>query len=262
MEQHTVFDHKQISFRHRTTTGEVGMHAALHCHNYFEIIYLVSGDVAHVVEGRHYRVKAGDLILVRPSTAHYLEILSEEPYTRYTILFDPERHGIPAALQLPEEMEVVDISQNGRLKDLFSRLDVYAQAEQADFEFLLRLLLNELCMNLLLFPEGQQHQQPIESPILTRVLDHINEHLFRIQSIEEVAQALFLSPSYLYGLFRDSLRKSPKKYILEKRLVAAQRRIRDGGKPTAVCYECGFREYATFYRNYTSFFGHSPSEEK
>lgn len=262
MEQHTVFDHKQISFRHRTTTGEVGMHAALHCHNYFEIIYLVSGDVAHVVEGRHYRVKAGDLILVRPSTAHYLEILSEEPYTRYNILFDPERHGIPAALQLPKDLEVADISHNSLLKDLFSRLDVYAQAEQADFEVLLRLLLNELCMNLLLFPEGQQTHQPIQSPILTRVLDYINENLFRIQSIEQVAQELFLSPSHLYALFRNTLRKSPKKYILEKRLVAAQRKIQAGGKPTAVCWECGFREYATFYRNFVAYFGYSPSEER
>lgn len=262
MEQNTYFDHKQIAFRHRTTTGEVGIHAPLHCHNYFEIIYLVSGDVAHVVEGRHYRVKAGDLVLVRPSTSHYLEILSDEPYIRYNILFDPERHGVPAALQLPAEMEVVDISHNPLLKDLFARLDVYAQAKPADFEVLLRLLLNELCMNLLLFPEGQQKQQPIESPILTRVLDYINDNLFRIQSIEQVAQALFLSPSYLYGIFREVLHKSPKKYILEKRLLAAQRKIQAGGKPTAVCWECGFREYATFYRNFVAYFGYSPSEER
>lgn len=261
MEQNTYFDHTQITFRHRTTTGEVGMHASLHCHNYFEIIYLVSGDVAHVVEGRHYRVKAGDLVLVRPSTAHYLEILSDEPYIRYNILFDPERHGVPAALELPVEMEVVDISHNALLKDLFARLDLYAQSEQADFEVLLRLLLNELCMNLLLFPEGQQTQQPIESPMLTRVLDYINENLFRIQSIEQVAQDLFLSPSYLYAHFRDTLHKSPKKYILEKRLLAAQRKIRSGGKPTDVCWECGFREYSTFYRNFVSYFGYSPSEE-
>ena len=116
-------------------------------------------------------------------------------------------------------------------------------------------------MNLLLFPEGQQTQQPIESPMLTRVLDYINENLFRIQSIDQVARELFLSPSHLYAHFRKTLRKSPKNYILEKRLLAAQRKIRNGEKPTDVCWECGFREYSTFYRNFVSYFGYSPSDE-
>ena len=76
---------------------------------------------------------------------------------------------------------------------------------------------------------------------------------------EEVAGALFISSSYLYRLFRESLHQSPKKYLMDKRLLAAQRKILAGGKPTIVSQECGFREYTTFYRSYCAFFGHSPS---
>jgi transcriptional regulator GlxA family with amidase domain len=35
--------------------------------------------------------------------------------------------------------------------------------------------------------------------------------------------------------------------------------IREGEKPTAVFRQCGFGDYATFYRNYTAFFGRSPA---
>lgn len=250
-----------VHFRHHTSQLSPGMYAALHCHNAFELIYVVSGDLAHVVEGRKYLLRAGHLALVRPSTYHYLQVLSEEPYERYNILFDPEVHGIAAAMQLPPEMEVVDLSGNSLLMDLFSRMDVYAQADGESFDVLMRLLLNELCMNLLLFPGGKQQEQTALSPILTRALEYISENLFTLENVEQVAQALYISPSYLYTLFRKTLRQTPQKYIRDKRLLVAQRRLRAGDKPTVVSRECGFREYATFYRNYLAFFGHSPSEE-
>lgn len=250
-----------VIFRHIRTTLSPGMLADLHCHNFFELIYVVSGDLAHVVEGRRYRLGPGSLALVRPSTYHCLQVLSGEPYERYNILFDPVRHGVPGAERLPRELEMVDLSGNSILTGLFDRMDVYAQADPESFQELLRLLLNELCLNLLLFPPGRQREEEALSPLLTRALDYMNRNLFTIQSVDEVARALFVSPSYLYAQFRSCLHQSPKKYIQDKRLLAAQRMLRAGGKPAAVSRECGFREYTTFYRSYTALFGHSPSAE-
>lgn len=249
-----------VIFRHHTSVLKPGVFAALHCHNYFELIYVVSGELAHVVEGRKYLLHAGDLALVRPSTYHYLQVLSDVPYERYNILFDPELHGIDAH-RLPKELEVVGLSGNSVLTDLFAKMDLYAKLEPEDFDKLLKLLLGELVLHIALFPQGKPRKETALSPILTRTLDYINGNLFTIQNVEEVARALFISPSYLYTLFRNSMHQTPQKYIRDKRLLAAQRRIRGGEKPTVVCRECGFREYATFYRNYIAFFGHSPSEE-
>ena len=246
-----------IKFRHHTSALQPGMFAALHCHNDFELIYVVSGELAHVVEGRRYLLRPGSLALVRPSTYHYLQVLSDEPYERYNILFD----GIPESERLPRDLEVADLSDNRELTALFAKMDLYAQAKAEDFHRLLELLLRELCLSLALFPQGQREKEVAQSPILSRALQYINENLFTLSNVEEVAGALFISSSYLYALFRESLHQTPQKYIRDKRLLAAQRRIRAGGKPTAVCRECGFREYATFYRNYMAFFGHSPSAE-
>jgi len=250
-----------IAFRHSTVSHRTGMFADLHCHNHFELIYVVSGDIAHVVEGRKYLLGAGDLVLVQPSTYHYLQILSDAPYERYNILFDPLSHDIPAALKLPKELEVINLSQNPILSELFPKMDLYSHASEADFSRLLHLLLNELCMNLLLFPHQKPQKETVISPVLTRALEYINDNLFTVKDIEEVAKKLYISSSYLYRLFRSSMHQSPSKYIQEKRLLAAQRLLQSGNKPTTVYRECGFREYPTFFRNYSNYFGHSPSSD-
>lgn len=250
------------AFRHVLTSHQPGMLSALHCHNAFELIYLISGTAAHVVEGRKYILKPGDLALVRPSTYHYLQLLTDEPYERYNLLFDPVVHGVESALELPETMEVVSLRNNPIAANLFQKLDHYhANLGDGDFETILLLMLRELFVNLKISADAEQQKETILSPILTSALEYINANLFSISGVDEVAQALFISPSYLFHLFRTSLHRTPKKYISDKRLLAAQRRIREGQKPTAVYKECGFREYTSFYRSYCSFFGHPPSRD-
>jgi AraC-like DNA-binding protein len=90
-------------------------------------------------------------------------------------------------------------------------------------------------------------------------LRYINENLCTLSGVEEVANHLFISESYLFRMFKNELHQTPKKYILEKRLLMAQKKILSGEKPSDVSVECGFGDYTVFYRNYLSRFGHAPS---
>lgn len=250
-----------IRYDYASTVDKPGILAQLHCHNRYEILYIVGGNMAHVVEDRKYLVKDGDLVLVRPSTYHHLERMSKEPYVRYNILFDPERIGIDLSI-LPEETEIISLLDNPIADGLFRKLEYYREGLEAeDFGKLLGQMLYELFLNLQLFSDATQREKILISPILTRALTYINEKLFTVSGVEEVAQALYISPSNLYYLFRNTLHHTPKKYITEKRLLAAQRKIFAGNKPTKVYKECGFRDYTTFFRSYTAQFGHTPSED-
>lgn len=251
-----------LLYRHSISTHRPGKLTDLHCHSLFELIYVASGNLSHVVEGRKYRIKKGDLVLVRPSQYHYLQITSNEPYERYNFHFDPALHGVESALQIPETVEVISLSNNAIASELFSKLEFYqAKADGQTFETVFRLLLNELFLNLRISENMIERKETILSPALTKALAYINENLFTITDVEEVAQAQYISSSYLFYLFRSTLHQSPKRYINDKRLLAAQRRICAGEKPTSVCKECGFKEYTTFYRCYCSFFGHPPSQD-
>lgn len=249
----------QMIYRYQTLSGQPGMLADMHCHNQFELIYVTSGDMLHVIEGRRYRLKTGDLALIRPSTYHYLQRLSDAPYTRHNIQFDPETHGIDISL-LPQGMEVISLLNNPIASGLFQKMEYYRNGlDEETFGTILQQLLQELFINLRLFSDNQAQQETLLSPILSRALDYINEHLFTITNVEEVAQELFVSSSYLFYLFRTTLHQTPKKYISDKRLLAAQRRLFAGGRPSLIYKECGFHDYTSFYRSYKAFFGHSPS---
>ena len=251
-----------ITFRHVTSSGEPGMLADLHCHNGMELLYVLSGNMAHVAEGRCYQVSSGDLVLAHPSQYHYLEQLSNEPYERYNIIFDPQLHGIDISL-IPKELEVIHLKSGSVAASLFGKMDYYfEQVDNATFSVLLHQMLVELMINLRLISHQRKREASAISPVLKAALDYINGNLYTVSGVEEVANALYISPSYLFRLFRESLHQSPKRYIRDKRLLAAQRRIRRGMTPTAACKECGFKEYATFFRSYTAFFGHSPSQDK
>ena len=250
-----------ILYRHLSSVDKVGMLAELHCHNQFELLYVSSGQMAHVVEDRKYQIGSGDLVLVKPSTYHYLECLSKQPYQRHNILFDPETLGIDVSF-LPEDTDVISLVNNPIAIGLFQKLEYYHEGLSPEaFGDFLASVLRELFLNLRIFSDTCYQKKTLLSPILTRALEYIGENLFTIADTEEIARALFISPSYLFYLFRTTLHQTPKKYITDKRLLAAQRQILAGSKPTEVYKACGFRDYTTFFRSYTAYFGHSPSQE-
>jgi AraC-like DNA-binding protein len=51
-------------------------------------------------------------------------------------------------------------------------------------------------------------------------------------------------------------------YIIAKRLILAKGMLKNGEPPTMVYTKCGFTDYGTFFRNYTSYFGFSPSQRE
>ena len=91
---------------------------------------------------------------------------------------------------------------------------------------------------------------------------YIREHLFTLKDVGELARALFVSEGYLFRLFKQELKNTPKRYITEQRLLAAERLLSQGITPTAAAARCGFQDYATFNRRYTEFFRRRPSEER
>ena len=123
-------------------------------------------------------------------------------------------------------------------------------------------MLSELFYNLSVFPHLPYEERAVVSPLLSKALKYINENLCTLSGVEEIAKHLFVSESYLFRMFKKELHQSPKKYIRDKRLLIAQKMISLGERPSLVCDKCGFGDYTTFYRNYTDFFGHTPSDEK
>jgi len=235
-----------------------------HTHSQYELLYILGGDITHVVEDRKYKLHKHDLVLVRPNQYHFIQIDSSENYERYNLLFDPTVLGFDNVERVPLDLEVISCRHRPMITELFRKMDYYQSVLcGADLQGMTALLIKELLYNLGLSHEARG-RAPTENlhPVAAKALAFINENLFTLKSMEQVAKSLFVTESYLYRVFKRELKTTPLKYITEKRLIAAQGLLRQGISPTKVYEECGFDDYSAFYRSYRAYFGYPPSQEK
>ena len=233
----------------------------IHTHRFYELIYILDGDVTHAVEDKRYNLRRGDLVIIRPFQSHRIEINSNAKYERYNVLFDGEAFGIANDF-LPPRLDVIHLKKGETIYENFKRLNVYSSIMPDDFFFdVAPSLVKEIFFNITSSKESFEfNEASTVSPVLSTALAYISENLNTVKDISEISNAVFITESYLYRLFKNELRTSPKKYILQKRLLYADSLILSGRRPTEIFAECGFGDYATFYRNYVAAFGHSPSE--
>ena len=231
-----------------------------HTHGTYEILYILDGDATYIIEDRKYKLKKGDLIFTRPMQYHAIHLESPTRYERYGIQFDAQALGVESAALIPEDLDVISFGGKDTAEQFFSKCECYRKHCSPElFEKILAHLLCELLYNIALFPRPLPQSEGSVSPLISKALRYINENLYTVQQIGDIADYLFVSESYLFRLFQKELHQTPKKYILEKRLLTAQKMLQAGERPTTVCERCGFGDYTTFYRNYQAFFGHSPS---
>ncbi len=236
---------------------------SVHLHDRYEILYFLKGDATYVIEDKMYKLRAGDVIITPPGKYHFIQMDSRADYERHNLLFEAEEFGIDVSL-LPKEIDILHVESGSIISEIFKKLDYYLDTfEREHFPSIARLLVQELVYNISYnggVSKGDD-LSPID-PILSRAISYISDNLFTVTDIAEIADAIFVSPSYLFRMFKRVLFKTPKKYITEKRLLAAKRKLKEGRRAADVAAECGFSDYATFYRNYLAMFGKSPTQDQ
>lgn len=89
----------------------------------------------------------------------------------------------------------------------------------------------------------------------------IQHNLYADLSLEELARLCHLSTSSFKRKFSETFNASPRKYISQKKIEKAAVLLKkEGSRVSDIAYDVGFDSLATFNRNFTSFYGKSPSE--
>lgn len=245
-----------------------------HCHDYFEILYVVRGEGKYVVEGVEYPLKPQTLLLTRPYEFHYVcpDVSSE--YERYILHFElsalidsaaflsilQSGSGAGHGVYFPAE------SLTDTVRSVFSEIDLACEMfansshRAAREETMVRADLTRL-----LFFLSQAKPETVSSDdenIVTRVISHINQNLTREISLDELAQQFFVSKYYLCHAFRKQTGVSVFTYINTKRIAMAQQLLANGEPATAVAYAVGYSTYSSFYRAFCKQTGHPPTHKR
>lgn len=234
----------------------------LHEHDVYELMLFVKVSGVYFMEGRAYRLRKNDVLLIPPNIQHRIIMDSPSEYDRYNVLFDPSLLPIELAELLPHINTITHVDEHV-VGALLSSYDLYIDSLEKDTALAgIDAVVKALLLHMyLLSKEKDRKETSRVNPLVTRATAYIQQNLATLSGVDEICAELFVTKSHLHHLFKQYLMTTPKKYITSKRLFEAQRLIRGGVPPTEAFSLSGFTDYATFYRNYKAFFGHSPSEE-
>ena len=251
---------KEIMFKHAKGMRDI---YGLEIHPFHEMFLFLDGDADFISETSREKLAKNTLVIIPKENFHHFVVnCAEEDYQRYVLNFGE----IAEFSDLIDEkiQKVCTVKASEEICALFSKLAKCATAEDSyKKELLLKAVFCEILLETELDIEKEAPQNLLHiNPIVKSSLKYIDKNLKGISSIKDVAIGISVSESHLAHLFKKELHISPHKYILEKRLIKANRLIESGMGPVAASEECGFLNYSGFYKMYKKAFGHPPSKAK
>ena len=247
----------------------------VHHHDFYEMYFFLSGKVEYRVEGKIYRLDPGDLLLINPMELHQPIPETDIPYERFVLwinkgylenfsngeisltrCFDT---SLPTHTNLLRPTAGQKADLKGRLEELVresygSEYGGNLCATGIFIQFMVEL--NRMALRSV----GEGEQQEETSPLVSQVLSYIGEHYNEELSLEGLAQRFYVSKYHLSHEFSRIVGTSVYRYIMMKRLLIAKQMLMGGVSPGVVYSNCGFGDYANFYRAFKAQYGISPRD--
>lgn len=244
----------------------------IHSHDFYEIFFLLGGDISYWIEGETYHLKKGDILLINPMTLHRPLIPAEKPAYERIVLWIEKNYldkisydGTSLSSCFGNKASCLlhpNSSQRAELTEKFGNLireyysDEYGASLYADGLFLqIMVELNRTEMK-----KSRSQQTESSSPLVSKVVEYIGEHFDENISLDGLAEKFFVSKYHLSHEFTGSVGTSVYRYIMLKRLSAAKRMLADKTAPGEVYLRCGFKDYTSFFRAFKAEYGISPKE--
>lgn len=248
----------------------------VHHHDFYEVYYLLAGEVEFWVDGKIIRMQPGELLLINPMELHrpvindanavyeriviwinkeYLESLDSEQL-KLSSCFDNTQPGHthlirPAPSERPAlTTRIADLVREFYSRDYGSDICAYGLFLQ------LMVQLNRMARSA---EENHEEQQQL-SPLVQEALLYISENITQELSLESIAAQFYISKYHLSHAFTREMGISIYRYILMRRLLMARQMLTAGESAGQVCRNCGFSDYTSFYRAFKSEYGISPRE--
>ena len=243
-----------------------------HYHEFYKLLFFVSGKGGYFVEGKRYSLTPGDIILIGKQCVHRPEFEPGVPCERIILYISPEflLRESSSSCQLAdcfskEYDHVLRPSEKIR-KTLFSIVSNIEQ-ELSSKRYGKEIVSTGMLLNLLveiarsIFHKEVQKPAPMlpKSKRMLDIMRYLDAHLTEDINIDTLAEKFYISRFHMMRRFREETGTTIHAYISDHRLMLARDWIGQGIPATEVCFQCGFGSYSSFSRAYGKFFGTTPT---
>ncbi len=227
-----------------------------HFHNFFELEYIVSGTGKYIIDNNSYDITPGMVFFTTPASFHQL---SDADIVLYTIMFE------------------MNACNQHLLQTLFAnssyQVTLGTEKSRIFYEAALDELVNNIsnktvaiCMldSVLAKISVESHiYSPQSSSVTNQARLFILSRFHSELTLEDVANHVGLTPTYLSQIFKKETGVTFKKYVNNLRFECARNLLEHSDMNVLqICTECGFNDYSNFIRRFKAHFGISPSQYK
>lgn len=230
-----------------------------HFHTRYEMLYFIGGNLKYNIDGTVYDLAPHDLIIIPPSTYHFVSEIVSYPYERLVFHFDSSFECAELLEVSLEKSITVNIENDSRLRRMFSTLDYYNETyTEKDRDRAAKLLASEIIMYCAYMYKTSTVEPYHGDELISKITSIVSSELTGELTSEIIAKRLKFSKSYIQNRFSKIMGIGLKQYINQKKLHAASNDIKAGIPPFEAARKYGFGDYSAFYRLYKKTFGVSP----
>ena len=225
-----------------------------HCHEFFELEYILSGSGEYMVNGEKTKIKPGKFFFMTPADFH--SILPES-VELYNVMFSGDICNSAFLASCIERAAGGSFTPLKSDMAFFETIFSELSKNSGNIKYAAALLDCVLAkINSSLEPERSLSFPTIKKAELFILCNFKNDI-----SLQSVAEHVNLTPGYFSGFFKEQKGISFKNYLSSLRLEYAKKLVCFSDMTMLeICGECGYNDYANFERRFKERYGKSPAK--
>lgn len=242
-----------------------------HVHDFFEMLYLFSGERCFFINDRIFKMTEGDLILINPNVLHKATS-DHSPDCEGLLLYFQEgflapNHPIRTMLMPLFANETISINlpinKRSLIEDLFFKMLQEDRIKNDGYPLTLQGLLLQLLVALDRHVKDNsvtsfEHPSPMHEKI-SEIARYINQNYPEPLSLTSLAGRFYISPSYLSKVFKEATNFTFVEYLNNVRIKEAKRLLLGTRKKVVeIAAEVGFGSVTHFGRVFKEITGNPP----
>jgi len=256
------------------TKDELPPNVEYHNHDFYEIFFYMSGRVTYIIEGKFYRLKPGDIILINNKELHRTIIEGGESYERIVLWVKPDyvtnlntdstdlTMCFESSARKKYNLLRPDTETMAYLKTIVQKLEKAYYNSGFGSEVLKNAYINELIVYLnkaYLYTKDEEIEVDIEyNQKISNIIKYINTNLESELTLEKLSAQFYISKYHLLREFKKYTGFTIHRFIQKKRLIMARMLLKENVKVSEVSMLCGFGDYSNFIRTFKREYGISP----
>ena len=226
------------------------------------IHYVTKGCGTFKFNNKVYNLKEGDIfILLKGMDVEYMASI-DDPWEYYWIGFSGSKVGEYLNRTSIIDSYVANCSGNSKIPNIIVNMCEISKTynpSNSDDIVLLKELYSLLYTLIKEFPKPFEYKDKELHTYIQDAIDFINSNYMNSITVNDIAEHINLSRSYLYKMFMKNLKVSPQKYLINLRMYKATLLLKGTRIPIGeVASKVGYSDSLLFSKTFSKYFSMSP----